>query len=160
MGTDPQESFKTHANYLRAFAYLVQGGRLFGFAAGDLADRIKASGIVTANPDIAGVDLEQVMRSLSNAWGTEYLMDVAADVITDNELVALSNNWGMVQAYYAGYHAVQALAVAKKFPRPESHPKTQNLYHEFMDGPSARAGALDTWNGRWHLPQCTSWSFG
>lgn len=132
MGSDPKGSFKTHANYLRALAYLVQDGpALFGFDYKDLADRVEACGVLAATPDSTGVDLEQVKRSLSNAWGTEYLMDVAESVVADDELVALSNNWGVVQGYYAGYHAVQALAVAKKFPRPDSHPKTQNQYHAF-----------------------------
>ncbi len=131
MGSDPQGSFKTHANYLRALAYLAQGGpALFGFDYKDLAGRVETSGVLASSPDITGVDLDQVKRSLSNAWGTEYLMDVAASVIADDELVALSNNWGVVQGYYAGYHAVQALAVSKKFLRPDSHPKTQNHYHD------------------------------
>lgn len=37
----------------------------------------------------------------------------------------------MVQVYYVVYHATQALAVAKGFPRPDSHPKTQHQYTSF-----------------------------
>lgn len=43
----------------------------------------------------------------------------------------LANNRAVVQAYYVVYHATQALAVGKGFPRPDSHPKTQNQYVSF-----------------------------
>lgn len=41
-----------------------------------------------------------------------------------------------MQGYYTTYHATQALAVAKGFPRPNNHPKTQNLYVDFWLKPT------------------------
>lgn len=128
MGSDPTGSFKTHANYLRSFAFLVDQNAWNGNLDVDaLAERISASGILpAANP--RDIDLEQVRRSIHNAWGTELLLSLGASIIRENELVALSNNWAVVQAYYVCYHSVQAYTVTKKFPRPDSHPKTQNQF--------------------------------
>lgn len=46
----------------------------------------------------------------------------------EGEFIRLANSWGVIQAYYVGYHATQALVVAKGEDRPTSHPKTQQLY--------------------------------
>jgi hypothetical protein len=142
MARDPAAEFKTHANYLRAFAHLTCGGSGFQIEYSSLAQRVVDSGLLYQRADVADADLEQVRKSLSNAWGTEYLLLVGETVGQDNELVALANNWSVVQAYYVGYHAIQALSVAKKFPRPESHTTTQNQYHNL-------------WNRRTHLAPWT-----
>lgn len=126
----PSGSFKTHANYLRAFAFLIDVRSAWDAIDWDnLHQRAITAGVFATRSDSAGVDLEQVRRSLSNAWGTEFPLRIGEFVIRDDELVALSNNWSVVQGYYAAYHAAQALTVAKKFPRPDSHPKTQNQFH-------------------------------
>ena len=46
----------------------------------------------------------------------------------EDEFIRLTNSWGLIQAYYVGYHVTQALIVAKGNPRPQSHPKTQQGY--------------------------------
>ena len=131
MSKDPQGSFKTHKNYLRAIASLagltstIPEGQ--GAALMRLAGRVpKCSSYADTPPAV--VDFKQVRSSLHNAWGTELLLALAARYASEDELVRLSNNWAVVQAYYVTYHATQALAVAKGHPRPESHPKTQRLF--------------------------------
>jgi hypothetical protein len=127
------ETFRTHANYLHAFGMLChapyqKGVTLLMPAAakvlGNLAPVIAAAPSMSA-PQKAKPDIAQARASLTNAWGTELLLALGGEVATDEELVRLVNNWAVVQAYYAGYHATQALAVARGYPRPESHPKTQ-----------------------------------
>jgi len=46
----------------------------------------------------------------------------------DDEFVRLTNTWGVVQAYYVGYHTTQALIVARGDLRPSSHPRTQSMF--------------------------------
>jgi len=76
-------------------------------------------------PATAKPDLSQVQTSLVNAWGTELLLAFGGQLASEEELLRLMNNWAVVQAYYVGYHAVQALLAARGQKRPESHPKTQ-----------------------------------
>lgn len=77
------------------------------------------------------------LNSLSIAWRTELLLDLTASALADDEFVKLANTWAVVQVYYVFYHCTQALAQAKGFGRTPSHPKTQNLFHDFWAGGSA-----------------------
>ncbi|MCA1709405.1 MAG: hypothetical protein LC808_41455, partial [Actinobacteria bacterium] len=130
MGTDSEGSFRAHSNYVRSFA------RLAGFtydvdpvtALASLRDATVKSSVVTGAQKIANVDLDQVRKSLVNAWGTELLLGLAGEYASEKELVSMANNWGVVQAYYVAYHATQALAVARGAQRPDSHPKTQRMF--------------------------------
>lgn len=128
------ESFRTHANYLRAFAMLCttpyQSGVTLLFTPlqkqlGELAPTIAAAPSM-APPGSAKPDYDQVRTSLVNAWGTELLLAFGGQLARrEDELLRVMNNWAVVQTYYVGYHAIQALLVARGQPRPESHPKTQ-----------------------------------
>lgn len=73
--------------------------------------------------------------------------------LAHDELIGLANNWAVVQAYYACYHAVQALAVARGHPRPKSHPKTQQLYRSFWVAASV---LLPPWSLGWSSSGCTN----
>lgn len=131
MSRSPRESFRTHTNYLRAFAYLASRGNADRSGAfRSLRRRVEASGSL---PDgrRADADIATVHNILRNAWGTELLLALGESVIEEDELVRLSNNWSVVQTYYVAYHATQALAVAKGFVRPDSHPKTQRQFTDF-----------------------------
>jgi hypothetical protein len=81
-----------------------------------------------APPAKAAADLDQARRSLVNAWGTELLLGLSGEVASDEELVRLVNNWAVVQTYYAGYHAIQALIAARGHRRPEDHARTQSQF--------------------------------
>lgn len=129
------ETFRTHANYLSAFAMLCsspyQKGvtKLFPRLDDQLAQLAPA---VIALPSIkaskAKPDLQQTRAGLINAWGTEMLLALGGQLATEEELLRLMNNWAVVQTYYVGYHATQSLLVARGQPRPESHPKTQTQF--------------------------------
>lgn len=145
MHEGPTETFRTHANYIRAVATLA-GGPVFPFKGqgerlADLANRIKGLKSLSDTPK-AGIDENQVQRSLVNAWGSELLLGLAGAYGFEDELIRLTNNWGVVQCYYAAYHASQAYSVSKGGPRPDSHTKTQN---EFMNHWVSRGLQLSPW---------------
>jgi hypothetical protein len=133
------ESFRAHANYLHAFGMLCHAPYQKGITLlmpsiakvyANMAPAVAASRSMAIAQN-AKPDLTQARASLENAWGTELLLALGGQVATDEDLVRLMNNWAVVQAYYVGYHAAQALAVARGHPRPESHPKTQTLFATF-----------------------------
>ena len=130
MTNNQVESFRTHSNYIRAFATLV--GAEIPYPPGlkylELAQKIEQSGCLTERPKIT-IDHQQVLSSLKNAWGTESLINMGSYFVDESELVKISNNWSVVQVYYVLYHSTQAVAVAKGFVRPDSHPKTQRLFY-------------------------------
>jgi hypothetical protein len=123
---DLQQSFRTHANYLRAFAHLA--GFEYWPASDltkleELAQRVVAASSKSPSPPSA--DHDEMAKCLNRAWGTELLLNLGAR-FEEDELVRLSNSWGSVQTYYVGYAATQALIVAEGRPRPTTHPGTQN----------------------------------
>lgn len=133
MSEAAEGTFRTHAQYLRAFAHLAG----FTTPTEKPADRLKlVRGATELAPSInlgrrRESDLAQVRLSLANAWGTELLLALSGEYAVEDELVRVSNSWGVVQAYYALYHATQALVVALGQPRPTSHPKTQQAFSNF-----------------------------
>ncbi|MDC8971484.1 hypothetical protein [Mycobacterium marinum] len=123
---DLQQSFRTHANYLRAFARLA-GFEYWPAQDGKTLEKL-AQSVVTAFPRTATpppADREEMAKCLNRAWGTELLLNLGAR-FEEDELVRLSNSWGSVQTYYVGYAATQALIVAEGRARPTTHPKTQD----------------------------------
>jgi len=88
------------------------------------------------------IDLQQIKTSLHNAWGTEFILLTSKRFVSEDELIRLSNNWNCIQTYYIFYHCTQALAVAKGQSRPESHPRTQNLFYNFW---ASRPVCLPPW---------------
>lgn len=130
LGTEPTGKFNTHENYLRAFAQLAGFDYLSttDSVLTRLALAVRSTRSFTHIKPAPSPDIEQVKKSLANAWGMELLLGVGGDIATDVELLGLVNAQGVVQAYYAVYHATQALAVARGGRRVESHPATQKQF--------------------------------
>jgi hypothetical protein len=125
-------AFKTHANYLRAFAHLSYSGFESRHRAySTIVNRVLNSGILPSTR-VTDVDRRQVRASLENAWGTELLLTLGEHIVRDEEVLRLSNNWNVVQAYYVIYHSTQAVAVSKRHQRPTTHRKTQQIYYEIF----------------------------
>lgn len=137
------ESFRTHSNYIRALATLVRTDDLChsDLPYSELAARIDRSGFLTQSSQTR-VDNNQILSSLRNAWGTELLLDMGKHSIHDPELIKLSNNWSIVQAYYIVYHSAQAMGIAKGYQRPQSHNKTQGMFFSLLAG---RNLVLEPW---------------
>lgn len=74
------------------------------------------------------LDQDELRRRLSAGWGTELLLLLSDVYATEDELVRISNTWGVVQAYYIGYHATQALMIANGEIRPSKHPATKGFF--------------------------------
>lgn len=92
-------AFVTHANYLRAFAYLFySGSESRHHAYRVIADRVLNSGILPSSR-ATDVDGRQVRASLENASSTELLLTLGEHIVRDEEVIRLSNNWDFVQAY-------------------------------------------------------------
>ena len=142
LARDPTGSFKTYANHLRAFATIVGGNeRDRAGALNRTLNRICSSRFLP-EAICSKADLRQVRASLQNAWGTELLLVMSKRFLGSEEMISLSNNWSVVQAYYVLYHVTQAIAVAKGFPRPDSHPKTQKQFYNLF---ANRGPGLEPW---------------
>jgi hypothetical protein len=130
MSEDSEGRFRAHKHYVEAFGMLA-GKKLTTLnpvALQRVAVRASAVGVPTDRQPPA-IDYAQVHKSLRNAWSTEVLLALPGEWARDeDEFIRLSNTWGLVQAYYVGYHATQALIVAKGARRPASHPQTQRQY--------------------------------
>jgi hypothetical protein len=137
------KSFRTHSNYLRAFARLTdnQSTSVDRDIYELLKERIlQADALPQRHQGM--VDLSQVAACLHIAWGTEAIL-LASRAIDEEGLIRLSNNWSVIQGYYILYHCIQALHVAKGHPRPQSHPTSQNLFYDYW---SARMICLPPWS--------------
>ena len=145
--TESTQRFLTYRHYLRSLAGLA------GFASptAERADVYPAlARRVSVMPSCrqgqrCRVDEQGLKRSLTNAWGTELLLSLSGDYAVDDELLRITNNWAAVQLYYVFYHATQAYIVARGCERPDSHPKTQNIF-------------MHTWVMR--QMQCPPWTLG
>ena len=124
--------FRTHAHYVAAFAWLAafRGATSPAQSLAATRRRVDASGVLNDTAD-APVPEDEVRTRLTNALGTELLLALAGQWDNEDEFVRITNTWGVVQAYYVGYRATQALAIAKGFSRPTNHPRTRNHYADF-----------------------------
>src|SRR5262249_45333549 len=123
-----QGAFRTHLRYLEAFAKLATDSQYKTYDAyQSVANRFRMSPHMPTIP-FKMRDVDQVKKSLQSAWGTELLLYLGHKFLRTDEIIRLSNTWNVVQAYYAVYHSTQALAAAKGFSRPETHPKTQRVF--------------------------------
>jgi len=146
MPGDATGSFKTHAQYLRSLAHLA-GYKSATAPADAVLERVAQNvvalpmfGRLQRRPD---ADWGEVRTRLSNAWGTELLLALSGVYAVEDELVRVSNSWGVVQAYYVTYHAAQALMVANGQRRPTSHPPTQRFFVSWW---TERELALAPWS--------------
>ena len=139
---NPSGPFKTYANHLCAFASIAAGNASKRTdALRNAQERARASGFLPS-ARCQNANLEQAQSSLQHAWGTELLMVMSERFLDADEMVRLSNNWSVVQAYYVIYHATQAMVVANGNQRPETHQKTQKQFYSLFAG---RGFGLEPW---------------
>ncbi|MDA2919274.1 hypothetical protein MYX76_07270 [Desulfobacterota bacterium AH_259_B03_O07] len=130
MARNTREIFRTHANYISAIRYVASGGILGNANAAleQLASRVSDSGCLNI-PKRTDIDLNQIHRSLNNAWGIEALFKMGNVFIKEDDLIRLSNNWFVVQAYYIFYYSTQALSVSEGYSKPRTHPQLHRTYY-------------------------------
>ena len=147
-GDGLEERFRVHARYIEGLAWVagLTIGTTEARALRELKSGAAASGIVS---DVGTTtDFDEVRTRLRNAWGTELMLAMSSRWDIDEEFVRQTNTWGVVQAYYVGYHMTQALVVARGEPRPTSHQKTQNLFVTLWCGRRAVLGPWTLGYGR------------
>ena len=159
MPSDPKAAFRTHSNYLLAFCTLIDTNystrRPFPPRQAEVlqgvSDAIRTSRTFTGlKLPSSAVDASALRRALRNSWGTELLLGLSGR-FADDDLVGVANNWAVVQAYYACYHSVQALILARGQVGPMSHAKLQQHYASFW---VTRRVNLPPWSLGWHSGAC------
>ena len=126
------EAFRTHSNYIRSFACIAGWRQPDDDSDGVLAaiaSRVKLSTRYAATQRHE-CDIIAVQSSLFNCWGTEVLLALAGVYALQDEMIRLSNNWAVVQLYYAVYHAGQALMTALGNQTPQTH---EAMRQRFLD---------------------------
>ena len=158
MPSDPRGAFIAHSNYLLAFDLLIRandsGGNPF-FARPhqvltSIVDAVRASSSFgSLRPQASGVAFPALRSALRNAWGTELLL-LSTERSAEDDLIGVANNWAVVQAYYACYHFVQALAVARRQPTPTTHAKLRQHYSMAW----VTQSVLSPWSLGWQSNSC------
>lgn len=127
---DAVEAFRSHRQYIRAFAMLAGFRTPHGGSAYErkvlhsIAEATRAS----QKPAAQARDVSAIRSSLANAWSTELLLGLTSQLSAEDEFIRITNIWTAIQTYYVAYHATQALCIAKGMARPDSHPKTQKQF--------------------------------
>src|SRR5260370_23708844 len=103
-----------------------------------------------------GVAIDSVQTFLVNAWGTELLLVLQEDLARSEEdwhVIALANQWAVVQSYYAIENATVALVLAQGNVKPDTHEKTRAAYAERWQGkPYGPFAVVSGRGGLDHLP--------
>ena len=135
-----QAAFRTHLRYLDAWrtatAETYAPDILFG-SEGPTSRGLAAA--VRADPDWQRlqrrpVDVDLLKRTIFNAWGTELLLALQEELAPspeEQEILALANQWSVVQSYYALEKGTIALTIALGGQKPDTHEKTRKLYIDF-----------------------------
>lgn len=119
-GTTRNRSFRTHAGYLRAIGDLALGTDWVSPESKlqALADRAwQAIPVGSGNRAMT----EDLRGCLHRAWGTELILGTTQQYTQDPEVLRLANSWGAVQTYYVAHAATQALTLAMRQQRSNSH---------------------------------------
>ena len=129
MAIKSSQVFHTHNNYLSAIRYVASGGNTEDqmSALGQLASKVADSGWLSEIKSF-DKDFSQLHKSLNNAWGIEAIFKMENLLIKEDDLIRLSNNWCLMQAYYAFYYTTQALAVIEGYSKPKTHPQVQRAF--------------------------------
>ncbi len=136
MPEDVRSPFLTHSSYVEAFAWIA--GLDSHTPRVDALRRMAVRSPEFADDRVPGsIDCVQVEKSLRHAWSTEVLLAMPRQLGEDaDEFLRLANSWVAVQTYYVGYHAEQALIVAKGLVRPTQHPATRSQFSAHWAGRS------------------------
>lgn len=140
--TQHNKSFRTHAEYVRAFRTLALGPTCRGGVAEQLSNLHKRI-YKSLNPrENNEADVATALACLRRAWGTELIFESTSKF--GSEVMRLANSWGTVQAYYILYGATQSVLVSEGKTRPTSHEPTQKQYVDLW--PNRPTIAVPPWS--------------
>ncbi len=156
MAIKSRRVFHTHNNYLSAIKYVASGGNMEDSksALEQLASKILDSGWLS-EPKKGKIDFSQIHKSLNNAWGIEAIFKMENLLIKEDDLIRLSNNWCIMQAYYIFYYTTQALEVLDGYNKSKTHPQVKRNFLKLW---SNKHWILSPWcisyneNGFYNLP--------
>ena len=156
MAIKSRQVFHTHNNYLSAIKYIVSGGNIEDSKSAlvQLASKVLDSGWLSEIKNVQ-LDFNQVHKTLNNTWGIEALFKMENLLIKEDDLIRLSNNWCIMQAYYIFYYTTQALAVLEGYNKPKTHSQVQRTFLKLW---SNKHWILSPWcisyneNGFYNLP--------
>lgn len=129
MAIKSRRVFHTHNNYLSAIKYVASGGNTEDSksALEQLASKVLDSGWLS-EPKNGEMDYSQIHKSLNNAWGIEAIFKMENLLIKEDDLIRLSNNWCIMQAYYIFYYTTQALEVLEGYNKSKTHPQVKRTF--------------------------------
>jgi len=131
MRENASQVFRTHSNYVSAISFIATGGILDNMddALNLLAYRVYESGCLNFEYT-KKINIDDLHHSINNAWGIEALFKTENSIINEDDLIRLSNNWCIVQAYYIIYYTTQALSIIYGHQKPVTHPQNQRTYYQ------------------------------
>ncbi|MBA2360065.1 MAG: hypothetical protein H0V79_03835 [Actinobacteria bacterium] len=146
-GSDEEMVFQTFRSYLEAFCiwsrdlHPHEEGLVPGVAAAVKA-RPWAVSVPRESKDLS----ERAGELLRNAWATEVLLN-APRILGSRDLIGFANLWAPVQAYYAIFEALTALAVTIGGSSP---PKTHQAMLQWAGSrlPEANSPFVEPWTAR------------
>jgi hypothetical protein len=146
-GSDDEMVFQTFRGYLEAFCtwsrdlHPHQDGLVPGVAAA-----VKTRPWATSVPRARTVLNERGGELLRNAWATEVLLN-APRILGSRDLIGFANLWAPVQAYYAIFEALTALAMTLGGSSP---PKTHQAMLQWAGSrlPEANSPFVEPWTAR------------
>lgn len=130
MPQNSRQVFRTHLNYLTAIKHIASGGiEDDNYKSLELlASKVYDSGCLKLDIEME-LNIEDIHHALNNAWGIEALYKMGNVFITEDDLIRLSNNWCIVQAYYILYYSTQALAITEGNTRPRTHAQVHRTFY-------------------------------
>ena len=128
-------AFRTYLGYLKAAQ--LEAHELYPHNMGVLAG-VRGAVIAGSWPR-AGAQVPlppHAAACLRNSWATEALLS-ASRVFGGPELLGFANHWAPVQAYYAIYQALNALAVMVRGSPPKTHSSMQSWIADQLSSPAS-----------------------
>lgn len=146
-GSDEEMAFQTFRSYLEAFCtwsrdlHPHEDGLVPG-----VAGAVKARPWAPAVPREVKELSERAGELLRNAWATEVLLN-APRILGSRDLIGFANLWAPVQAYYAIFGALTALAMTAGSSSP---PKTHQAMLQWAGSrlPEANSPFVEPWTAR------------
>lgn len=116
--------FETYRFYLVCFRdhLFMEYSDLAGF----VGKSAKLSASIKPAKSLDPTPIEPFLRI---AWNTEFLLSIDHG---DPDIVRINNQWAPIQAYYATYSGLEAVAYAQDGHLPKSHSKTQRKCSDYF----------------------------
>jgi hypothetical protein len=132
---DSYWAFRNHSNYVAALQFAIHDYyapnrnplRNFDDVLEGLHAEVLKARAYQRLQRFREVDIPTIRKCLTNAWTTELMLCLGADLEPD-DIIGIVNNWAVVQAYYSCFQATNAYAIARRSATPDNHETTQRVF--------------------------------